>query len=129
MDTWKTYRKTALTRAKPVETAGICQTLEGPTAYQADDYLCIGVKNEQWPQSRARIEGSYDLIGGPDAQGYFSYRKKGTVQAQAQDRAFEVAKADGQILAGKAGDYMVTDLTGDWVVDREIFEQTYELVA
>jgi len=129
MDTWKTYRKTALTRAKPVETAGICQTLEGPTAYQAGDYLCLGVKNEQWPQSRARIEGFYDLVGGPDAQGYFSYRKKGTVQAQAQTAAFEVAKADGQTLAGKAGDYMVTDLTGDWVVDREIFEQTYELVA
>ena len=48
--------------------------------------------------------------------------------AKQQDVPFATHTMEG-VLQGKAGDYLVTGVKGEqYPVDREIFEETYELV-
>ena len=122
---WREYRKAALTRARQAREAGTIDTLEGPVPYAVGDYVCIGVTGERWPQTRERFESSFDLVSGPDRYGLLSYRKRGTVSAQRQPGAFSVGLADGTVLSGKAGDWLVRDASGSWVVDAAIFAASY----
>ena len=122
---WGEYRKAALTRAKQTDGAGTVDTMEGPATYVPGDYICVGVAGERWPQTRERFERSFDLVAGPDAEGLSSYRKRGTVSAQRQPAAFSVEIANGTVLSGKAGDWLVRDASGSWVVDAGIFAASY----
>jgi hypothetical protein len=123
---WHKYRKTAKTRAKVAKTAGVCETLEGPVPYAPGDYLCIGVKGEQWPQQKARFESVMTRVDGPDAEGYSTYSKAALVEAAKMSAAFEARLENGTMISGKAGDYQVRDAGGTWVVDAGIFEASYE---
>jgi hypothetical protein len=124
---WHQYRKTAQTRAKIAQAAGVCKTLEGPVPYAEGDYLCLGVKGEEWPQQKARFESVMIRVSGPDSNGYAAYRKSALVEAQKMRDAFQTRLANGTTISGKAGDYQVRDAGGTWVVDGEIFTASYEL--
>ena len=123
---WREYRKAVLTRARQAREAGTIDTLEGPAAYAPGDYICGPRRDgEQWPQTRERFEKSFDLISGPDRYGMFSYRKRGTVSARRQPDVFSAELADGTVLSGKAGDWLVRDASGSWVVDAAVFAESY----
>ncbi len=57
------------------------------------------------------------------------YRKKPIViEAVQVPKEFSVETMEG-VMTGKPGDYLVTGVKGEqYPVDREIFEETYELV-
>ena len=127
--TWRRYRKVAPIRAIRATAPGRIDTLEGPVPYRVGDYLCVGSMGERWPQSGSHFEGPgaiFELVAGPDAEGYFLYRKTLAVEAQRQPRAFSTPLRDGTVLAGKMGDWLVREGTSTWVVDADIFARTYE---
>jgi hypothetical protein len=41
---------------------------------------------------------------------------------------FTLRRSKGDILTGKAGDYLVRSGDRMWIIDRTIFEQSYERV-
>jgi hypothetical protein len=60
---------------------------------------------------------------------FYKYRKKPLViEASQIPVPFEVETIEGT-MKGKAGDYLVRGIKGEqYPVDREIFEESYELV-
>jgi hypothetical protein len=64
------------------------------------------------------------------ARGYRPYRKTTITLARQMPRAFKVRLDTGDVIAGKPGDYACVspDDGGRWIVDRQIFEDTYRLV-
>jgi hypothetical protein len=66
-----------------------------------------------------------DLI----AKGFRPYRKTSLTFARQMDSAFGVQLDTGDKIYGKRGDYACVspDDGGRWIVDRKIFETTYDL--
>lgn len=59
---FKQYVKTEPTWAVQMPTAFTCDTLEGDSIKgKAGDYLCVGVKGEQWPVDKEVFESTYKL--------------------------------------------------------------------
>lgn len=56
------YQKHSITWAQPLSEARVIKTLEGPVRAEAGDYLCVGIKGEQWPQPRQRFEAQYEAV-------------------------------------------------------------------
>jgi hypothetical protein len=133
---FREYRKVGITRARLLteqdvaEMGGVLQTLEGVVNIRAGDYLAVGVVGEQWRISATTFERSKRAVSEPDAEGFTQYETVGTVRAAQIHEPFEVKLAQGDILSGKPGDYLVRSASGNaWIVDRAIFEQSYELRA
>lgn len=135
---WFRARKTRPIAARLLEADHRVETLEGPVLAKAGDFLCRGAGGELWPQSRASLERRY-LPGGSLADGWREYcpRPEGNqVLAASVPQAFEVTSRRG-ILRGKAGDYVlkkagesaVPGANDLWIVDRSLFEATYERVG
>jgi hypothetical protein len=128
------YKKTALTWARELtprdyaETNGTIYTLEGPARFQAGDFLCRGVKGELWPVTRERFLYTKQLAGPVEADGFAPYRTTGEVVAVPSMWDFTVEIGGGEYLSGKAGDYLVQSGDHQWIVDKTIFEATYERV-
>jgi hypothetical protein len=63
-------------------------------------------------------------------QGFQPYRKKGVTYAKKMQVAFKVRLKNEDIIYGKPGDYVCTDVdtTERWIVEDQIFERTYKLV-
>lgn len=124
-------RKTKPLWAKRVDTAQEITSLEAVQQLKPGDYLCRGVQNEYWPQSQKKLLGTYNPSGQIDKDGFERFDPKPDgkwVQVTAIDHPFRVVAAWGE-LKGKAGDYVVRSLedTSDiWIVDRAIFEASYE---
>ena len=132
--TFHLYQKTAYTQARVLteqdylERNGIIETLEGPSSFQPGDYLCEGIKGEQWPQPRAHFEANHVLIGSGDLPGFALYRSTSVRAAAKMSKEFTVTLPTGTQLKGKAGDYLVKLDNEMWVVDSQIFEETYRRV-
>ena len=130
----KLARKSKPIWAKRVDEACEVETLEGRLQAQPGDYLCRGVRQELWPQKEKNLLEKYVASGRFDKDGWQRMDPKPDVQAveAAQiDHSF-IVKASWGELAGKAGDYVVrsrTDQSDVWLVDRVIFESTYQFVS
>lgn len=129
------YQKVTLTRARQLTAAdvlsfgGIIPTLEGPVSFQAGDYLGVGVAGELWPMSRQIFESTKLAITEPDSAGFRDYATIGTIRAAQIPQPFAVRLASGSLIQGKAGDYLAySDTAALWIVDRQIFNQTYKLL-
>lgn len=49
------------------------------------------------------------------------------IQSKQMDCEFRVNSLEGDYCQGKAGDYLMTGTKGEhWIVDREIYQETYE---
>jgi hypothetical protein len=118
-----------LTEADYRERGGVIETLEGPASFKVDDYLCHGAANDFWPIGAAKFLGTKVYITGqpePESGAFEMYMTRGSVEAVQMAEAFETGRGEGEVLRGKAGDYLVRDDDGnEWVVDRTIFENTY----
>ncbi len=136
---WFHARKTRPIGARLLEADQTIQTLEGPLVAKAGDFLCRGEQGELWPQARATLEKRYvptDIVS-PD--GWRTYQPRpdaeGVYAAQVP-HAFEVVATWGT-LHGKAGDYVLKNFRDGqvaypedvWIVDRQLFNATYQRVV
>jgi len=124
-------RKTKPLWAMRVEVACQVDTLEGQLQAQPGDYLCRGVVGENWPQKESKLLEKYTPSGRFDMNGWQRFDPKPDsepVEAAPIDHPFRVQAQWGE-LTGKPGDYVVrskTDPTDVWIVDKSIFEGTYQ---
>jgi hypothetical protein len=125
-------RKTKPILAERIESRREVETIEGRVLADAGDFLCRGIVGEYWPQKRSKLHEKY--IGSeaidPDGWQRFDPRPESDpVEATQLTFAFRVSAHWGD-LRGKANDYVVrskTDPTDIWIVDKTIFEASYEL--
>ena len=61
-DDFKVYRKTAVTRARQMETDFQVATTEGLMSAKAGDYLCVDSKGNLYPCAKEVFEESYEEI-------------------------------------------------------------------
>ncbi len=113
------------------QSSGTIQTLEGSVMYQAGDALVTGTKNEQWPIERIKFEATYipasEIKIGEDGW----YLKKPMIVSAEQSTTKQAVKIkDGAvILNAHPGDWIVSDgFSNRWVVEKDIFNETYELI-
>lgn len=112
--------------------AGVCQTLEGPVAYQAGDPLLTGPGGESWPMAAARFAAAYRPLAPTVAGADGRYLKQPVaVHALRLDAPMEVAVGyRDDLLQAQPGDWLLQYGPGEYgVVAAEIFGATYELVA
>ncbi|QBD81146.1 hypothetical protein EPA93_36305 [Ktedonosporobacter rubrisoli] len=126
---FKKYRKVAPTFARVLtvedheERHGVVQAPEGLLPFVPGDYLARDAKGE-WVIRQATIQNRYQRMVPEDEEGFAQYLRTDVSFAAAMPEPFVI---DG--MRGKAGDYLiVNNESGGWPVDREIFEQTYQLV-
>jgi len=106
---------------------GVLRTVEGPVAYRAGDALMTGVKGERWPVRRDEFAERYVPAGGQAMFVDGDYLKRPVVvDAERMDAPFSVSLGDGNVLAGQAGDWLITGTDGEqWVVAGDVFAETY----
>jgi hypothetical protein len=134
MTTFRSFRKTASLKARILteedyhERNGIIKTLEGAVAFVPGDYLLRGVENEEWPVIQHHFHAGYERIAESDKEGFALYSTNEIRLACQVLEAFIVEIANGDVLRGKRGDYLVKSGEKLWITDRAIFERTYEAV-
>ncbi len=126
------YRKTALTKARVLTNedyltfGGVIDTKEGPASFVIGDFLAEGVDGEQWPIQAATMAQTKVQVREQDENGWAEYANTNTVRAAQVPEEFSVVISTGDTISGKANDYLVESGDRRWIVDREIFERTYE---
>lgn len=103
-------------------------TKEGNTRANEDDCICIGVDGEIWPQPFERVKSKYDLVDSTKKDGvtFLKYKPQPGQFVEAKEMSDSFRIKD---MNGKAGDYKVRavdDHDDEWIVDKDIFEKTYE---
>lgn len=117
--------------AKRIEQASQIKTLEGFVNAEVGDYLCRGIEHECWPQREQALLERYLASNCFDEEGWQRFDPKPDSQpigAVAIAHPFRVLARWGE-LTGKAHDYLVqskTDPDDVWIVDKAIFEASYE---
>jgi hypothetical protein len=111
--------------------AGALLSREGENRYAAGDALVTGSNGDLWSVSRARFDARYepadDIAQGEDG----CYRNKPLpVLARQVMESFTLRRsAGGDLLQGKAGDWLLQYAPGDYgIVDREKFARVYRRV-
>jgi len=140
-DSWRYYKKTKPLWAKQLKEEITVNTLEGNIKCQAGDYLCKGPSGDQWPQKEESLFKKYDSEPGskPDKDGWQKFIPKPDakgVMASQIAHEFSIEHSTWGTFHGNAGGYLVknyTDKDNDypediWIVNKEIFEATYELI-
>ncbi len=127
-------RTRRLTEEDMQQRSGLIHTLEGPAAFKPGDYLAHGIQNEEWPITpEAFAFLCYEESATkPDLEGFSSYSPRPLIHQAVQiAKPFTVERKAGGIYTGKAGDYLVRTAgrPNGRIVDRTIFEQTYELIT
>ncbi len=124
-------RKTKPLWAKLVKVEQEVETLEGRETVEPGHYLCRGIHNELWPQDAIKLLSNYQPTDHFDTDGWQQFSPKpdaAPVQAAQIATPFSVMAHWGK-LTGKADDYIVRSSlvpTDVWIVDKAIFEASYE---
>ncbi|MBE3561132.1 MAG: hypothetical protein IMW89_18225 [Ktedonobacteraceae bacterium] len=125
---FKRYKKIARTIARVLtsqdyeERRGLVYAPEGILQFVPGDYLAKDAKGE-WVIRQKTMQERYIKVACEDEDGFAQYLRTDVSFAAQMPEPFTI---DG--MQGKAGDYLVVNEGSGWPVDREIFEQTYELV-
>lgn len=128
MIAFKKYKKVAPTQARLLtardyeERQGLIYAPEGILKFAPGDYVAKDAKGE-WPIRQATMRERYVKIAPEDEAGFAQYTRIDVSFAASMPEPFSI---DG--MRGKAGDYLVINEGAGWPVDREIFEQTYQIV-
>lgn len=124
-------RKSKSLWAKCLESSTVIETLEGPVPAATGDYVCRGIHGELWPQSAKKLIETFVATELFDSDGWQQFDPKpnvAPVQATQISFPFSVTAQWGT-LVGKANDYFArstADPSDCWIVDRSIFEASYE---
>lgn len=125
-------RKTKPLWSKLIGQVQSVKTPEGTLHAEPGDYLCRGIQGEHWPQKAAKLQEKYSPSGEVDSDGWERFDPKPDSAAVEVARVYEPFRIIAQWgeLTGKSGDYVVrsaADPIDTWIVDRDIFEASYEL--
>tara|TARA_Y100000310_G_C20340708_1_gene649650 strand:- start:85 stop:630 length:546 start_codon:yes stop_codon:yes gene_type:complete len=147
---WKKATKTKGMFARKLEKDVVVNSIEGPLNAKKGNFLCMGFGGEFWVQKEANVLKKYDDEGPfkksvkvKYADGekvtytdfhVFKPKPDREVLVCHMPNSFEVHASWGD-LNGKKGDYMVKPLEDGldpdpqdvWLVDKELFEATYEI--
>jgi PGDYG protein len=132
---FRPFRKVATLKARMLteddhkQRNGAIQTLEGNVAFEPGDYLMLGVENEEWPMTQDNFQITYERISPFDREGFAFYQTNDVRMGYQVPEAFLVKRTNGDVLKGKAGDYLVKSGDKCWIADRYIFERSYEAVS
>lgn len=132
---FQSFRKTTPVKARPLteedtkRREGIIQSLEGPIGFQPGDYLARCTQGEEWPIQAGEFATFYQQVTAPDTECFALYRNTDVRQAVQIPESFTVRMKNGDIAMGKAGDYLVRSGDSAWIVDCNIFEDSYERVS
>lgn len=135
---WFHVKKTKPIWVQEVKEARKVKTLEGEETVEPGHFLCRGEAGDIWPQKKADLEKKY-VSTDEEADGWRKYLPRPDAEgvlATEVDHPFVVYATWGE-LKGKAGDFLIKNYadkeadypTDVWLVDRTLFEQTYEQVA
>jgi PGDYG protein len=108
--------------------AGVIASREGGNHYRAGDALVTGSNGDRWSVSRARFDARYEPAGNQMHGCDGTYRNKPLpVLARQIGEDFTVRRAvGGDLLQGRAGDWLLQYAPGDWgVVQNEKFSRVY----
>ena len=108
--------------------AGELISREGPNRYAAGDAIVTGSTGDRWSVSRARFEARYQPVPPTAAGDDGAYVNRPIpVLARPMPTAFRMARsAGGDLLHGKAGDWLLQYAPGDYgVVEQGRFAQVY----
>ncbi len=134
---WFAARKTKPLWAREITDNQSISSLEGELIAVAGDYLCRGESGDTWPQKAKTLFAKYEATEEHDKDGWVKFSPKpeaAGVLAVQINHAFQVIASWG-ILTGQAGDYLVKNEADKnveypedvWIVNRAIFEGTYEV--
>ena len=93
--------------------------------HHADDNILICACCGLIKETKMKIFDTYEEV-----EGSFNCRKLPIImKAKQMDCEFRVNSLEGDYCQGKAGDYLMTGTKGEhWIIDKEIFEETYEVL-
>ncbi|WP_298859944.1 hypothetical protein [uncultured Gimesia sp.] len=138
-NSWFAARKTKCLWAQEVTDDQSVSTLEGELIAKAGDYLCRGESGDTWPQKAKTLFSKYEATEEHDNAGWIKFSPKpeaaGVLAVQIK-HAFQVIASWGE-LTGQPDDYLVKNEADKnveypedvWIVNRAIFEGTYEVTA
>lgn len=110
---------------------GELMSLEGPNRYLPGDALITGSTGDRWVVSRERFDAKYVPADAALVHGTAgAYRNRpAVVLAKQMHEAFSLARsADGDVLRGNAGDWIMQYAPGDYgVVQAARFAKVYRL--
>ncbi|MDE2128746.1 MAG: PGDYG domain-containing protein [Betaproteobacteria bacterium] len=101
---------------------------EGPNRYRCGDALVTGSTGDSWSVSRARFDARYTPAEpGMEGRDGLYLNRPIPVLARRMTAPFAMARsAGGDVLRGKAGDWVLQYAPGDYgVVEQERFARVY----
>lgn len=126
------YVKTEVVAVEFARQDGELISLEGPNRYRAGDALVTGSTGSRWSVARERFEAKYQAVPPTVAGEDGPYRARPLpVLARQIAEPFAAARsAGGDVLHGKAGDWLLQYGPGDFgVAEQARFAQVYRKVA
>ncbi len=125
------YVKTEAVDVCFARTDGELVSREGPNRYQAGDALITGSTGDRWSVSRSRFETKYQplppTVAGAD--GRYQARPLPVLAKQIAEPFTARRSAGGDLLLGKAGDWLLQYAPGDFGVSEQgRFAQVYRRV-
>lgn len=112
--------------------AGELISREGPNRYRPHDAIITGSTGDRWVVSRERFDAKYEAIPPASFGQNGNYRNKPIpVLAKQIHEAFSVERSNGgDVLTGKAGDWVVQYAPGDYgLVEQARFAAVYRPVS
>jgi len=120
----KAFKKAIEVKFSIYDKDGTEETKEGPVEYFKGEYRMVGVQGEVWPMKPSAFEKNYKVT----AEG-IGTKKKVIVDVEFATKIQYVDTSWGQTLKAKEGDAIISASSTDrWVVDKSIFDETYEIV-
>jgi hypothetical protein len=122
------YVKEEVVQVRFAKQAGAVQSREGLNHYAIGDALITGSTGDHWSVSRARFDAKYESLPGiaHGADGAYT-NKPVPILAVQQTGDFTVEReAGGDIIHGKAGDWLMQYAPGDHgIVENAKFQKVY----
>jgi hypothetical protein len=112
--------------------AGAIASREGANHYRPGDALVTGTRGERWSVSRDRFEARYEPVPPllPGAPGNYRSRPLPVLARQVPEDFTVHRCVGGDLLHGRAGDWLLQYAPGDWgVVGAAKFRQVYVRLA
>lgn len=112
--------------------AGELASLEGPNRYRAGDALITGATGSRWSVSRDRFDAKYEAVAPTvaGADGRYAARPMPVLARQIAEPFTASRSAGGDVLRGKAGDWLLQYGPGDFgVAERQRFAAVYRKLA
>jgi hypothetical protein len=131
---WFVTEKTETILAKEITGSKTIQTLEGPIQALIGDYLCKGIKDEQWAIKKEDLKRCYKPTGKSEGD-WKEYEPDSSNCHLWAAELIEEVKIDTQFgkLKGCKGDFILKETEKDseiplryWIVNNEIFKKTYK---